>query len=396
MTGLDITFLVPSIDVCGGRLHTLEVARRLKNRGHRIRIITPCYDREDLKVFYEDYPVPIIENKGLRTNLTYFPTEKRPLAYAKAAFAHLESVNFWKIVPQDTDVIFAGFYSNIYAAYLAQKKRARKAVTFVSIQNPPYKELKRSYRLAAPVFMRLPKLMDGILTVSGDTRKDIKEDLGLDSFITGNGIDSDIFKPTEDYKELARRLGIPSRSKVLLFLGGIVRRKGIDAMLFPGFKLLKKRYPDLVLVIAGGSRYLEEYKKRAAGLGLSNVIWTGYVKRDQEISKLYCLGDVFVFPSLYESFGLPPLEAMACRRPVVVTDCGGVNEYAVNNKNCLMVPVNDVKKFAEAVSYLLEHPETAKRLGEEGQKAAKEFTWEKVAVRTEEAFLEVIKKHESD
>ena len=147
--------------------------------------------------------------------------------------------------------------------------------------------------------------------------------------------------------------------------------------------------------MAGGSRYIEEYKKRALRLGLSDIIWTGYVKRDQNISKVYALADVFVFPSLYESFGLPPLEAMACKKPVVVTDCGGISEYAVHNKNCLVVPLNDVKKFVGAVSYLLEHPDFAKRLGGEGQKVAKEFSWEKVAVRTEEAFREVIKKHGS-
>lgn len=383
---------MPSIEVCGGRLHTLEVARQLHNKGHRIRIISPRYNGEDLKVFYEEYDVPIIEVRDIKVNLTYFPTEKRPVAYAKAVSGHLESISFWKRVPQHTDVIVAGFYSNIYAAYLAKKKKASRAVTFVSIQNPPYKELKRSYRLAASFFMRLPKLMDGILTVSKDTQRCIREDLGLDSFITGNGIDGGLFKPT-DPQGLAHRLGIPSRSRVILFLGGIVRRKGIDDMLFPAFKVLKRRYPDISLVIAGGSRYVEEYKERASKMGLSDIIWTGYVKRNHDISKIYALGDVFVFPSLYESFGLPPLEAMACRRPVVVTNCGGVNEYALHNKNCMMVPVNDVKKFVESISFLLEHPDIAKGLGEEGQKTAKRFTWEEVAARTEEAFREVIKRH---
>ena len=383
---------MPAIDVCGGRLHTLETARQLQNRGHRVRVISPCYKRDDLEVFYEHYEVPIIEVRELKANLTYFPTEKRPIAYAKAVSRHLESIKFWKIVPQDTDIIVAGFYSNIYAAYLAKKRRAPKAVTFASIQNPPYKELKRSYRLGAPIFMRVTRLMDGILTVSKDTQKSIREDLGLDSFVTGNGIDNNLFKPA-DPRQLLNRFGIPPHSRVILFLGGIIRRKGIDDTLFPGFRMLKKKYPDLILVIAGGSRYLEEYKKRALRLGLSDIIWTGYVKRNHDISKIYALGDVFVFPSLYESFGLPPLEAMACRRPVVVTQCGGVSEYAVNNKNCLMVPVNDVKKFVEAVSFLLEHPDIAKRFGEEGQKAAKGFTWEKVAARTEEAFWEVIKRH---
>lgn len=108
------------------------------------------------------------------------------------------------------------------------------------------------------------------------------------------------------------------------------------------------------------------------------------------MATLYSSADVFIYPSYAESFGLPPLEAMACGVPVVTTDCKGNRDYAINDINCLIVPPGDPTALARAILKVLTNDKLRERLIENGIATAKQFTWDKVVNRVEEAFKEAL------
>jgi len=98
-----------------------------------------------------------------------------------------------------------------------------------------------------------------------------------------------------------------------------------------------------------------------------------------DIADFYAACDVFVFPSLVEGFGLPPLEAMACGAAVVVTDCGGVREYTQDGRNCLVVPPGDPGAISRAIDRLAGDAALRARLALEGRATAARFPLERFA-----------------
>jgi len=105
---------------------------------------------------------------------------------------------------------------------------------------------------------------------------------------------------------------------------------------------------------------------------------------DEEIATAFHKADIFVHPSWFEGFGMPPLEAMACGTPPVITDSGGVREFARDGENCLLVPARDPAAIANAVTRLMENGELVKRLSASGIETASEFTWDNAANTLEE------------
>jgi glycosyltransferase involved in cell wall biosynthesis len=101
-----------------------------------------------------------------------------------------------------------------------------------------------------------------------------------------------------------------------------------------------------------------------------------------DIADFYSFVDVFVFPSYVEGFGLPPLEAMACGAAIVLTDSGGVREYARDGHNCLLVPAGDVTALADAIARVTTRPGAAEyraRLAEEGRATALAYAADRFA-----------------
>jgi glycosyltransferase involved in cell wall biosynthesis len=105
----------------------------------------------------------------------------------------------------------------------------------------------------------------------------------------------------------------------------------------------------------------------------------------EELANLYASSYVFVYTSRSESFGLPPVEAMACGTPVVMTRTEGSKEYGIHNYNSLIAEVDDYKKIAEYVEYLLDNPSEADRLSLGAIETAKKFRFEEFMKRFKEA-----------
>jgi glycosyltransferase involved in cell wall biosynthesis len=100
-------------------------------------------------------------------------------------------------------------------------------------------------------------------------------------------------------------------------------------------------------------------------------------KNDQEIAYYMNISQIFISTSWWEGFGLPPLEAMACGCGVILTDAGGVNEYAIPNENCLMYTPKDIQKLQENILRLAAKKELRDYLSINSQNQAKKFSWSK-------------------
>jgi len=134
------------------------------------------------------------------------------------------------------------------------------------------------------------------------------------------------------------------------------------------------------VVFAGRGRMQEELMKMAERLCVEeNIRFTGYV--ENELKPLYFKSaDIFCLPSITmaEAFGIVNLEAMACGVPIVSTRLGGIPDVVEDEKNGLLAEPNDEKSLAEALIYLLENGDAAKKMGNYGKRKVRNYSWEKL------------------
>ncbi len=197
---------------------------------------------------------------------------------------------------------------------------------------------------------------------------------------------SERFKPpaAAEVAALRQRLALPER--FVLYVGGIDARKNV-ATLVDAFGQAQRRGlpPDVALVLAGRFEHAAEWpalRERAAALGEA-FRPVGFVG-DADLPALLGSATVFAFPSLYEGFGLPPLEAMACGTAVVSSSAGSLAEV-VGDAAVVAAP-DDPAAFADAILRLVADPEQAAALAARGRARAATFTWDACAAATVEAY----------
>jgi glycosyltransferase involved in cell wall biosynthesis len=229
---------------------------------------------------------------------------------------------------------------------------------------------------------RVAKKLSHIITVSDSSKKDISTEFKIPEsrFRTiPIGIDTRHFYPLETIKKQPHRIIATNSADTPL--------KGLYHLLFAIKAILKTRPVKLVVVGTpkrnGG---IENLVKRLE-LG-PHITFTGRIDHDQFV-KEYAKARIAVVPSLYEGFGLPVGEAMACRIPVICTTGGALPEVAGDAAK--LVPPGSAAALESAILELLEDPAQCEILAEKGyQRVLKKFTWEKTAIRTVDAYREVI------
>jgi glycosyltransferase involved in cell wall biosynthesis len=178
---------------------------------------------------------------------------------------------------------------------------------------------------------------------------------------------------------------------------GVIKRLdpkyGIE-YLIKAFALVEKRYSNTRLLIVGDGSLRSKLKKLSSQLGCDKKIkFLGNIPHFQ-IPKMLNEMDIFVMPSLQESFGVAALEASACQLPVIASNVGGVPEVILDKKTGLLIPPQDPSAIAEAIIYLIENPDLRQKLGEFGRNfVMKNYNWHENAKRMENLYQEVLRQN---
>jgi glycosyltransferase involved in cell wall biosynthesis len=203
------------------------------------------------------------------------------------------------------------------------------------------------------------------------------------------GIDHRMFKPEPIDRGFRGRYGLEEERRHLLFVGAEIPRKNLARLLLAVAKV-KLSIPKIRLIMVGGCehgqhrRQLQEMVER---LGLGGVVqFAGYVP-EHDLVQFYNLADIFVFPSLYEGFGLPPLEAMACGLAVICARAGALPE--VVGEAAILIDPQDVDALAQRIERVLEDRRLKEELRCRGLEQARKFSWEKTAAETARVYKQV-------
>jgi glycosyltransferase involved in cell wall biosynthesis len=238
----------------------------------------------------------------------------------------------------------------------------------------------------------LVKKFDKIAAVSENTKNDIIELLGVKPekiAVICLGIEN-LYKVMDKndagLKRVKEKYSLPE--KFILFLGTVEPRKNIEGLI-EAYNILREENINLSefkLIIAGGRGWKSEniYREWQRSKYGEDIKFLGYIPKEEKVY-LYNLASLFVYPSFYEGFGFPPLEAMASGLPVITSNASSLPEI-VGNAGLMIDPYNSAS-LAQAMRLVLNDKSLRHGLIRRGQERVKEFNWEKTA----EEYLRILK-----
>jgi glycosyltransferase involved in cell wall biosynthesis len=278
-------------------------------------------------------------------------------------------------------------------------RRSRQIITIHDLSFLRYPEFfsvrKNMWHKALAIKSRL-KNFDRIVAVSENTKMDIVELAGISAEkieVIYSGVNSELRPLKKDdprIKQVRRKYNLPQ--KFILYLGTLEPRKNIAGLIKAFSDLVNKREAkDYCLVIAGGWGWkwqpiIRAWQKSPAR---ERIIFTGYVNREDKVY-LYNLASLFVYPSFYEGFGLPPLEAMACGCPVITSANSSLPEVTENA--AVMIDADNRGQIVAAMAEILANQSWRQELSDRGRRQAAQFSWTKAASQYLKVFSSAYKE----
>jgi glycosyltransferase involved in cell wall biosynthesis len=291
----------------------------------------------------------------------------------------------WEMTRQPPDVLFV-------PAHVLPLVHPQPSV--VTVHDLGYLHYPGAHRLLDRLYLDLSTRYNAraarrVIAVSQATKDDLVQHYGIEPdkiTVVYSGYD-ETMQPVEDeatIKEVKARYGIGG--DYVLYVGTLQPRKNLGRLL-EAYATVRKQANDNRkgeaprLVIAGRKGWLyDQIFRQVEQLGLeTEVIFTGYVPQD-DLPALLSGARLFVFPSLYDGFGLPVLEAMACGTPVLCSNVASLPEVA--GEAALLVDPLDVKGMAEDMERLLRDEGLRSQLVERGFQQVRRFSWERCARET--------------
>ena len=248
-------------------------------------------------------------------------------------------------------------------------------------------------RLRLPVIARKATL---IITDSEQVRREVCDRLRIspDKVFAVPLAPRSTFKPVAEERamEARRRLGI--EDDFLLFVGTIEPRKNLWTLVQALEEILRTTDLRPKLVVAGQMGWKpDEFLKRLQQSPARDAVQLiGYLS-DSDLCALYSSCRIFIYPSIYEGFGLPPLEAMACGAPVITSRIPSVTESSDNVAR--LISATDVRELAHTIVQVLSDVSVQQQLSASGLKHSAKFSWERTAALTREVYTEALKRRKS-
>lgn len=387
------------VDSGGQNIYVANVARQLRRAGHEVDVFTRR-DRALLPAMSDMDGVRVIHvPAGPPTQMP-----KEALLPYMPAFADF-LLGFCRRESTPYDVIHANFFMSGLAALKAKHAQGIPLVmTFHALG-----KVRRLHQGADDGFPderfaieeQLVRESDVVIAECPQDAADLHEHYAIDPArveIVPCGFDTAEFAPMD--RALARKmLGWPNDRFAVLQLGRIVPRKGIDNVVRALALLRERMHVDAHLYVVGGNADLPNeiatpeiarLRGVAASCGADNHLTFVGRRGRAALRQYYGAADVFVTTPWYEPFGITPLEAMACARPVIGADVGGIRYSVVDAETGFLVPPHDPMSLAERLAQLAADPALGARMGEAGlARAHREFTWAQVAAQLEAVYRRV-------
>jgi glycosyltransferase involved in cell wall biosynthesis len=362
---MKINFTMWTVGRSGGNRVIFELSNRLATKGHDVTITA-------IKVPYSGAAYPC------KTRINYarggFPLFtinyvmwKARLNHSIAFYASIESLIevLSKSIPK-CDINIATFSFTAFAVH-----RSRKGFPLYYMQHyePLFfgdhyfvRKIQESY------YLPMKKIVNSVWL-----KKVLGRKTGLDIPVVPVGVDTNVFYPRNVQRPKKKRILCLSHDS---WIKGF--SYAVDAM-----RIVQQQLNNVEFVTFGPT------PPRHLGIQYE------YLRNmdDNDLAKLYSSSDMLICPSLYESPGLPPLEAMACGTPIVVTKYVG-NDYVVNMENALVTPPKDSKAMANAIMELLYDQSLAQKLRKRGLETARKFTWNRTVEKFEQVLQDSLKKEE--
>jgi glycosyltransferase involved in cell wall biosynthesis len=298
----------------------------------------------------------------------------------------------WVLMREKPDVYHAPHY------VLPVAVRSRSVVTIhdcIHLMFPQYLPNRAAYAYARGAMWSAARRSDRILTVSEASKRDILHFFNVPPdkiSVVYNAIDESIWEEPapEDIERVRERFQLDQR--FVLYAGTIKPHKNLVRLIEAFAELRKGEFEELKLLIIGDEiSKLPALRRAVHSQKLhKHVRFLGFLP-DETLAALYRLASVFVFPSLYEGFGLPPLEAMASGTPVVTSNISSLPEIA--GDAAVLVDPYDVGSIVEGMRRVLSDPTLANEMRLKGLIRARDFSWERSVLRTHEIYQLVGGRH---
>ncbi len=366
----------------------MKIALMLRNLHEKggIKVYTVNLIEQFLKLDKEDEFLFIYNDKNLLGRYANYPHVKEIAVEAPSKLIWDQIVVPKIIKKEKADLVFNPKLS------IPIFTKAHKVLMIHGAEQFAVKSAFKWYdRIYVQIMMPLyARAADKVLTTTKLGIKDLSKYLKLpeEKFMFAYEGVHERFKVLDD-KELKRvkeKYNLPDR--FILFVGGLTPLKNFKRVV-QAFDLLTETIQEK-LVVVGFKRFKFDAAMKVAQRPeeKDKIIFPGFIP-DEDLPAFYNLAELLIFPSLYEGFGLPVLEAFACGCPVVTTKTGCTRE--VTGDAALLVDPYDIKDIAEKMKTVLLDTSVKNELVQKGFERVKQFSWEKTARETLKLFKEVIK-----
>ena len=340
----------PHVGGVGVHIHTLS--KKLIEKGHEVYVIT--YPHNDIK---DIDGIHVIGTKGLNI------PGVRGLMFKKNAKKALENL----VKKEDIDIIH-GHYLFPAGAAAVEVGNENNIKTYVTAHGSDMFELYKSQPLMRPTIKNVLKKADGVFAVSNALKHEIiktgVEGISDKTKISWNSVDLNKFMPKTDYS-FKEKYNIKDKP-VVLFIGNLIKRKNVDSLL----EAKKISNSDYYLVIVGDGPLFKKLKKKVDEDNIHDVIFTG---SRGDVEKIIPCCDVLILPSFSESFGLVLIEALACGKPVIGSDVGGITEIITGDVGLLINP-NKISSIANAIDKIINDEDLRLKLSTNARDRAEYFS----------------------
>jgi D-inositol-3-phosphate glycosyltransferase len=398
--------VIGSIDSGGQNVYVAELAKRLAESGLLVDVYTRKDDQslEDIVEFAPGVRVINIHAGPEKHIPKEFLMEFMGEFYNEMlSFIDRENINY--------DLIHANFFmSGLVAMQIKAKLNIPFVITFHALGKVRKLHQKEADKFPIErdnIESDIARSAERIIAECPQDRDDLIEHYDVDPekiTIIPCGYNPEQFYPT-DKSHSRQRLGLSANDKIILQLGRIVPRKGIDNVI-EAFAKVCQQIPNARLLIVGGEDgtsnacdkdELSRLKNLAISLDVADRTTFAGQKEREVLRHYYNAADVFVTTPWYEPFGITPLEAMACGTPVIGSDVGGIKYSVQPGITGLLVPPKSSDALAGKILCLLQDESRCNKMSKNAvAHAAKHFTWKGVASKMADLYQECFLDNNSD